>query len=197
MTLTSVMRLVGRYGVPCMIRSLYYSFKFRCMVSLRADVQLSPYIKLGCGTDIRPYARIVTTTGSIRLGQRVGLNSFVFISTGHGFVHIGDDVRIGPHTSIIASNRDFDDPTKRIVEQGKTENGITIEDGVWIGANVSILDGVTIGEGAVIGAGSVVTHDVAPFAIAVGNPAREIRKRGEARKPVPSLEAIQPAAAHR
>lgn len=58
---------------------------------------------------------------------------------------------------------------------GKGE--IIIGNDVWIGFRTTILSGVTIGDGAVIGAGSVVVHDVAPYAIAVGNPCREIRKR--------------------
>ena len=50
-------------------------------------------------------------------------------------------------------------------------------DRVWIGANVTVLKGVTIGEEAVVGAGSVVTKDIPPRAIAVGNPAKVIRTR--------------------
>lgn len=48
---------------------------------------------------------------------------------------------------------------------------------VWIGQNAVILPGVTIGDGAIIGANSVVGSDVSPYAVVVGNPAREIRKR--------------------
>lgn len=48
---------------------------------------------------------------------------------------------------------------------------------VWIGSHVMIMDGVTIGDGAVIGTGSVVTHDIPPYAIAVGVPAKVIRYR--------------------
>lgn len=48
---------------------------------------------------------------------------------------------------------------------------------VWIGSNVVILGGLNIGDGAVIGAGAVVTKDVQPYSIVVGNPAREIKKR--------------------
>ncbi len=48
---------------------------------------------------------------------------------------------------------------------------------VWIGQGVMIKAGVTIGVGAVIGAGSIVTKDVAPYGIAVGNPCRQIRPR--------------------
>ena len=48
---------------------------------------------------------------------------------------------------------------------------------VWIGTGAKILSGVTIGDGAVIGAYSVVAKNVSPYTIAVGNPAREIKKR--------------------
>ena len=48
---------------------------------------------------------------------------------------------------------------------------------VWIGQNATILPGVRIGDGSVIGLGSVVGHDVPPYTIVAGNPAREIRKR--------------------
>ena len=48
---------------------------------------------------------------------------------------------------------------------------------VWIGQNATILPGVTIGDGAIIGASSVVGSDIAPYTIAVGNPARAIKKR--------------------
>jgi chloramphenicol O-acetyltransferase type B len=48
---------------------------------------------------------------------------------------------------------------------------------VWMGTGCMVLSGVTIGHGAVIGAGAVVTSDVAPYAIAAGNPARTIRYR--------------------
>lgn len=54
---------------------------------------------------------------------------------------------------------------------------VTVENDVWIGMNTSILPGIKIGSGAVIGAGSVVTKDVPPYAIVVGNPAKIIKYR--------------------
>ena len=54
---------------------------------------------------------------------------------------------------------------------------VTIGNNVWIGDNVIILSSVSIGDGAVIGAGSVVTKDIQPYSIAVGNPAKVIKKR--------------------
>lgn len=53
---------------------------------------------------------------------------------------------------------------------------VRISKGAWLGARSIILKGVTIGEGAVVGAGSVVTHDVPPYTIVAGNPARVIRE---------------------
>lgn len=66
----------------------------------------------------------------------------------------------------------------------KTENikygkPITIHSNCWIASNVVITGGVTIGEGCVIGAGSVVTRDIPPNSLAVGNPCRVIRQISE------------------
>ncbi len=52
-----------------------------------------------------------------------------------------------------------------------------LENNIWVGAGVNILRGVTIGSGAIIGAGTVVTKDVPPYAVVVGNPGRIIRMR--------------------
>lgn len=53
---------------------------------------------------------------------------------------------------------------------------VIIEDNVWIGDKAIILPNVTIGKGSIIGAGAVVTKDIPPYCIAVGNPAKVIRK---------------------
>ena len=56
---------------------------------------------------------------------------------------------------------------------------VTLEDEVWIGDRVIILKGATIGKKSVIGARSVVTRDIPPYSIAVGNPARVLRQSTE------------------
>lgn len=55
------------------------------------------------------------------------------------------------------------------------ELDVVIEDDVWIGANASILRGTRLGRGCVVGVGAVVTHNIPPFSVAVGNPARIVR----------------------
>ena len=52
-----------------------------------------------------------------------------------------------------------------------------VKKGASIGSNATILCGITIGEGSLVGAGAVVTRDVPPWAVVVGNPAKVIRKR--------------------
>lgn len=77
-----------------------------------------------------------------------------------------------------------------IPNQAISKGDISVGNDVWIGVNSIILSGVTIGDGAVVGAGSVVTRDVAPYAIAAGNPAKTIRKRFDERT-IESLLAIK------
>ncbi len=96
---------------------------------------------------------------------------------GPGNITIGKRCLIAAHTGIFSNNHNFADPTKYIVDQGITRQGIVIEDDCWIGHNVTVLDGVTIGEGSVIGAGAVVSKNIPPYSIAVGVPAKVVKKR--------------------
>lgn len=88
-------------------------------------------------------------------------------------VRIGNNVFIGPNTTLCTIIHEFD-ATKRNAGIMKAKP-ITIADNVWIAANVVILPGVSIGEGAIIGAGSVVTKNVEAHKIVAGNPARVIK----------------------
>ncbi len=89
-------------------------------------------------------------------------------------VSIGNNVFIGPQCGFYTAIHPLDVAQRNLgIEKASP---ITIQDNVWIGGKVCILPGVTIGEGAVIGAGSVVTKDIPPYSLAVGNPAKVIRK---------------------
>jgi UDP-2-acetamido-3-amino-2,3-dideoxy-glucuronate N-acetyltransferase len=102
----------------------------------------------------------------VRIGNRVTIKSGVQIWDG---IEISDDVFIGPNVTL--TNDKYPRSRKWQDEVLKT----TIEAGASIGANSTILPGITIGANAVIGAGSVVTKNVEPNTVVVGNPAHLIR----------------------
>jgi len=77
---------------------------------------------------------------------------------------------------VSAMNHGYEDISIPPSKQKDIIKLITIEDEVWIGANCVITIGVTIGKHSIVGAGSVVTKDIPPYCIAVGNPARVIKK---------------------
>jgi len=95
-------------------------------------------------------------------------------------VKVGENVLIAAYTYLICGDHDFDRIDIPISEQGRSARGIYVEDNVWLGAGVKILDGVTIKRDSIIGTGSVVTTDVPEFSIAVGIPAKVIKKRDKA-----------------
>lgn len=114
------------------------------------------------------------------IGERVALNSNVMINASEGGkILIGNNVLFGPNVVLRASNHRFNRRDLFIWQQDHEGGVIVVEDDVWIGANVVVLSNVTIGKGAIIGAGSVVTHDIPSYAIAVGNPAKVIKMRGD------------------
>lgn len=174
----SIRNIITRYFVPRAFASLYYMLRYRCIINLAANVQLSSTISFGVGTTVKQYAIIATSGGRISLGKECNVGQFNVISAKTRDVIIGDYVRLGPHVNIIASNRIYKSKDIPILKQGITEEGITIGNDVWIGAGSTILDGVNLGDGVVVAAGAVVTKDVPPYAIVGGVPARIIGERG-------------------
>lgn len=87
----------------------------------------------------------------------------------------------GNHTShtvsTFAFRQVFDIPGRYMDGIPSTKGHVRIGSDVWIGKGAMILSGVTIGDGAIVGARSVVSKDIRPYAIAVGNPAREVKRR--------------------
>ena len=172
-----IVRIFQRYLVPRFIASIYFSIRYRCLVSTKSQVQLSSNISFGRGTVVKPFAVIQTQTGRIRIGSNSAVSSFDHLSTGTQDLIIGDNVRIAPNVTLLGGTRNFRRKDILIVNQGSTNPGLTIGDDVLIGANVVVLPGCHIGEGAVIGAGSVVDREVAPYSIVAGVPAREVGSR--------------------
>lgn len=98
-----------------------------------------------------------------------------------GLVTIGDRVLFGPYVSIFAATHETEVQSRR--DGVEFARPVTIGNDCWIGGQTTILPGVAIGNGCTIGAGSVVTKDIPPFSVAVGSPARVIKKVS----PVPDI----------
>ncbi|GJC98091.1 bacterial transferase hexapeptide [Colletotrichum higginsianum] len=154
---------------------------FREILQPRDPIQISPTVaspvaNLGrVGEHVVVEAPFTCDYGyNISIGQNVLIGrSCTIIDTCE--VKIGDNCHIGPNVSIYTATLPTD-PKKRMGSKGPQFGmPITIGEDCFIGGGVIILPGVTIGRGSTVGAGSVVTKDVPPFTIAVGNAARIIR----------------------
>lgn len=88
-------------------------------------------------------------------------------------ITIGRDCQIGPNVQLLTPTHPLEPGPRR--DKLEAARPIVLEDNVWLGGGVIVLPGVGIGENSVVGAGSVVTRDVPPNVVAVGNPARVVR----------------------
>lgn len=145
-------------------------------VKLGRDVKIHAFVNLyGCQIgDESMIGTFVEIQKGATIGKRVKVSSHTFICEG---VTIEDYAFIGHGVMFIndryprAANPDGSLQT----EEDWSVIPTLVKRGASIGSNATILCGVTIGEGAIVGAGSIVTHDVPPYTIVAGNPARRLR----------------------
>lgn len=123
--------------------------------------KFNPELKIGDGTYIGNRCHIIVCDKMV-IGQNVTIADNVYITDNlHGF----EDVSCGI-----------------MFQSLKLPGPVVIEDEVWLGERVCVMPNVTIGRHSVIGANSVVTKDIPPYSIAVGSPARVIKKYDHAAK---------------
>ena len=141
--------------------------------SVRKDIVPFNGFSLGKSSVIEDYTIINNAVGEIIIGNhtRIGMGNTII-----GPVMIGNNVILAQNVVTSALNHNFEDVLTTINRQGVKTDQIIIENNVWIGANSTILAGVHIGEHVVVGAGSVVTKDIPPFNVVVGNPARIVKE---------------------
>lgn len=123
---------------------------------------IMPHCNIGKNCNI---GQNVVVSPDVILGNNVKVQNNVSIYTG---VICEDDVFLGP--SMVFTN--VINPRSAIIRKDQYKKTI-VKKGATIGANATIVCGVTIGEYAFVGAGAVVTKDVKPYALVVGNPSRQ------------------------
>jgi acetyltransferase-like isoleucine patch superfamily enzyme len=137
------------------------------------DVFPFNHFELGAHSIVEDFSTINNGVGEVRIGERsiIGIGCTVI-----GPVEIGSQVMLAQNIVISGLNHGYEIIELSPAEQKVITKKITIADEVWIGANCVITAGVTIGKHSVIGAGSVVTKDIPEYSVAVGNPARVVKK---------------------
>lgn len=189
------------------LRCEYYRTKLKFMgenVRIGKNVKIvnPQYISLGDGVTIGDDATLIARgEGGITLDAHVRIQERVYLDTerpDEGYIRIGADSYIGTGTTLfghrgleigdhclLAQNITLtpyshisDDPNRNIIEQGGHCEKVTIGRDTYIGMRCAVMYSGNIGEGCVIGAGSVVVKPIPDYSVAVGCPAKVIKKRG-------------------
>jgi UDP-2-acetamido-3-amino-2,3-dideoxy-glucuronate N-acetyltransferase len=137
-----------------------------CVIGKGTKIWHFSHIMTGCeiGESCNIGQNVVVSPG-VRLGRNVKIQNNVSLYSG---VVCEDDVFLGP--SMVFTN--ITNPRSAVIRKDKYETTI-VEKGASIGANATIICGNRIGRYSFIGAGAVVTKDIKPYALVVGNPARQ------------------------
>lgn len=147
-------------------------------------------LRLGSGATIAPNV-------SLRHGERIvigarskiGEHAFLWAGASHASITIGEDCRFGPGVFVTASDYGLL-PDEKFSTQARNEHDVVIGNDVWLAANVFVAAGVEIGDGCVVSAGSSVTKSLPAGSVAVGVPARIVRRREDY---APAVPAAAPA----
>jgi serine acetyltransferase len=124
-------------------------------------------------------AAVPGVTPSLRIGDGTRIGRFAHIAC-VGDIQIGRDVLTSERVFIGDTYHGYEDPQVPVLHQPMAPpQPVRIEDGAFLGIGCSVLLGVTVGAQAYVGAGAVVTEDVPPRTLVVGNPARAVRRWDE------------------
>ena len=135
-----------------------------------ADMRIGRDVWIGPGTAIRCHE------GSLRIGDRVVFGGSDTVSA-YLDVEIGEDCIFADWIYVTDFDHQYRKLDVRIQDQGIDTTPVRLGPDCWIGEKASILRGSQIGTGSVIGAQTVVKGDIPPYAVAVGAPAKVIKRR--------------------
>jgi len=133
---------------------------------------IGPYTSLSAG--MAPGQQMVSDP-VVSIGDRtlIGRGSHI---VGHFCIEIGDDIQTGPYVYITDQNHVYSDPDVPIGAQWPVESSVHIGSGSWLGTGVIVLPGSHIGRNVAVGAGSVVTGTLPDHCVAVGSPAKVVKR---------------------
>lgn len=118
----------------------------------------------------------------IILHNNIGLSKDTIVIAVHK-IEIEDDVMIGPGSVLVDFDHSYLDPTTPIrLQPKKNVKPILVKKGAWLGSNVAVCSGVTIGKNSVIGANSVVITNIPDYCVAIGSPAKIVKKYNRTKK---------------
>jgi len=162
----------GRFGagsIICFPTNTVFNERY---IHIGEGTMIGPNITLSAG--MMPGQQCVTDP-VVRIGDRclIGKGSGI---VGHFSIDIGHDVWTGHHVYITDQNHGYTAVTRPISQQSMPERAVSIGDGSWLGYGTVVLPGAQIGKHVTVGANAVVTGVIPDFSVAVGNPARVIRR---------------------
>jgi acetyltransferase-like isoleucine patch superfamily enzyme len=169
----------GEHKPRLWVKMLVNPFKHKrgkkSIIRRRTRIDVFPYNKfeLGESSVVEDFATVNNGVGDVIIGDRtiIGIGNVII-----GPVKIGNDVMFAQNIVASGLNHGYEDVSLPPSVQKVNTAQITIADNVWIGANSIITAGVSIGKHAVIGGGSVVTKNIPEYTVAVGNPAKVVKK---------------------
>jgi len=156
------------------------SVPFRCgpktFIDPEVIIESPESIKIGSNCIIRKGVVLRPEGGEIIIGDNCVINHYCVFHA-KGGIYLGDWTIVAPHCGFYAQNHTYENFDVPITKQPNIGKGIYLMGDNWIGGHSVICDDVTIGKGAVVGANSTVTKSIPMALIAVGSPARVIKKR--------------------
>lgn len=167
-------KTLQRFLLPGFAVTVIYYLRFRCMVSPRAEVELSPRLTIGEGSQVGSFTKIKATDGDLTIGREVHIGTCCFISAEAGGVTIGDHSMISPNVCIVGNDYRYDRLDVPVQKQEKTSKGIRIGRDVWIGAGCVVMDGAEIADHCIVSPNSVVSGRLEAGAVAQGMPAKPL-----------------------
>lgn len=165
-------RRFGAFGAGSGILFPAVALYGEAYIRIGANVVVGPYCTISAGVmpgHVPDQDPVVTIGDDVLIGRGSGV-------VGHRSVSIGDGVFTGHNVYVTDANHGYEDVHETIGRQFSDPRPVVVGAGSWLGHGSVVLPGARVGEHVAVGAGSIVTGDLPDYSVAVGNPARVIRR---------------------